>query len=197
MLWLAYMMSTAAGKVEKFKNSRDVTTHRGLAEQSYGNIMHGGILLLVFLLLACSVPRVIELLIDWLKHSPRVPLARMTLSEVMNEDARPLIPATQCRDPDAVQWIRDAAAAKSERRLMEPNSQRALLAAAVKDYRMAREAWHQKRLDEVLYCQTGLHDATVCIRLRPAVHELLGRLCIRQDSPPATPSSMPAPFTEF
>ena len=134
------MMSTAADKVGKLKNSRDVATHPGLAEQSHGNVMHGGILLLVLLLLlACSLPRAMELLRDWLKHSPGVRPARMTLSEVMNEDPLPLIPATQCRDPNAVQQIPDAAAAGREQHLMEATRQRAVLTAAVKDYRMARD----------------------------------------------------------
>ena len=81
------------------------------------------------------------------------------------------------------------------------NWQRAVLTAAISYYRRAREEWHEQRHDEVLYCQTVLHDATVYVRtmkrawqaveqellqvmdpfkhkqrLRPAVHELLGRL---------------------
>ena len=77
----------------------------------------------------------------------------------MNEDPLPPISATQCRDPDAAQRIRDAAAAGRERRLMEAKRQRAVLAAAVKDYRMAQEEWHQLCHDEASYCQTLLHDA--------------------------------------
>ena len=223
VLFLASMTSTAADKVGKLKNQHNVATHSGLAEQSYVNVMHGGILFLVLLLLlAGSLPRAMELFRDWLKHSPGVRPARMTLSEVMNEDTHPLIPATQCCDPDAVQRICDAAAAGRERRLLEAKRQRGVLAAAVKDYRMARDEWHQQHHDEVSYCQSVLHDGTVCVRtpkrawravehewlhvmdhfqhkqrLRPAMHELLGKLCIQQDSPPATPSSVPAPVEEL
>ena len=76
------MMSTAADKVGKLKNQHNVATYSGLAEQSYANVMHGGILLLVLLLLlAGSLPRAMELFRDWLKHSPGVRPAWMTLSE--------------------------------------------------------------------------------------------------------------------
>ena len=51
VLFLASMMSRAADNVGKLKNSGAVATHPGLAEQSSGNIMHGGILPFVFLLL--------------------------------------------------------------------------------------------------------------------------------------------------
>ena len=82
----------------------------------------------------------------------------------MNEDPLPPFPATQCRDPDAVQRIRDTAATERERRLMEAQRQRAALAAVVKDYRMAQEERHQQRQDEAPYYQMVLHDATECAK---------------------------------
>ena len=55
MLFLAFMMSTAADDAGKLENSHNVATHPGLVEQSYGNMVPGGILLLLLLLLlACS-----------------------------------------------------------------------------------------------------------------------------------------------
>ena len=88
----------------------------------------------------------------------------MTLFGLMNKDPLPVIPATECRNPDAVLRIRDVAAAGRERCLIEAKRQRAVLVAAVKDYRMALEEWQIQRNDEVEYCQTGLTDATVCVR---------------------------------
>ena len=64
---------------------------------------------------------------------------RVTCFELMNADHVFPIPVTQCRDPDAAQRICDAAAAGCERRLIEAKRQRDVLAAAVKEYRMAQE----------------------------------------------------------
>ena len=146
VLFLASMMCTAADNVGKLKNSRDMVTHPCLAEQSYGNIHHGGFLLLVFtLLLACSLPKALEILKRWLTRSHG------------------------CHDLDAVQQTRDtaAAAAERERRLMDDKRQSAVLAAAVKDHRMAREELHPQRQDDVSYtCDLGTDVHALCAKAK-------------------------------
>ena len=135
------MISTAADNAGKQKTSHNMATHPGLAEQSDGNMMPGGfLLLLLLLLLASSLSIAIDLLKDLFTRTNGERSGLVTCFEVMNEDPLPPITATQCRDPDAAQQIRNAAAtAGRERRLMKAKRQRAVLAAAVKDYRMAQE----------------------------------------------------------
>ena len=103
VLFLASSASTAADNVGHRKNSRDVATHPYLAEQNYSNIHHGGFLLLVFTLyLACSLPKALELLKQWLTRSHGVRFGRMICSAVMIKDPFPQIPTTQCHDLDPI-----------------------------------------------------------------------------------------------
>ena len=84
------MIRTGADNVEKLKNSRSVTTHLGLACQSYGNIVHSGILLIfLLLLLSCSLPKDIKQLKDLLTRLHGMRPGRMACSKVINEDALP------------------------------------------------------------------------------------------------------------